>query len=109
MYSSFRINQLISQLLDIINLIKRLQAFQLHLFENILCLHAQSITVNQKQNAFKALCFQEAVNHTQNRACFARACSHRQQRRLFAGAHSIVHRLHSLQLIITQMQTVFIL
>ena len=109
MYGGFRINQLIGKLLDIVNLVQRLQTFQLHLFKDILRLHSQGIAVNKEQNTLKALRLQKAVNHAQNRACFASACGHRQQRRPLAAAHCLIHRLHSLQLIIAQMQAVFIL
>ena len=39
-HGGFRINQLIGKLLDIVNLVQRLQAFQLNLFKDILRLHA---------------------------------------------------------------------
>ena len=48
MHGGFRINQLIRQLLDIVNLVQRLQAFQLHLFKDILRLHAQGVAVNEE-------------------------------------------------------------
>ena len=47
-HGGFRINQLIGKLLDIVNLVQRLQAFQLHLFKDILRLHAQSVAVNKE-------------------------------------------------------------
>ena len=47
-HGSFRINQLIGKLLDIVNLVQRLQAFQLNLFKDILRLHAQGIAVNKE-------------------------------------------------------------
>ena len=48
MHGGFRINQLIGKLLDIVNLVQRLQAFQLNLFKDILRLHAQGIAVNKE-------------------------------------------------------------
>ena len=47
-HGCFRINQLIGKLLDIVNLVQRLQAFQLHLFKDILRLHAQGVAVNEE-------------------------------------------------------------
>ena len=96
------------QSLDVIDVGQGHQIFQFDLLEYIQCLLPQSGAVHQEQNSFETTCFQEAVNHAQHCPCLAGTGRHGQQSRIFPVHDGLFRCLNSPQLIIAEVQPIFI-
>jgi len=102
------VDDFIRQSADGVDIVQRVQFFQLHILEHIQSLRAQGITVHKKQDATETPAFQKAVHHPEHRPGLARTRGHGQQRRLCAAFHSPFHRLNGAKLIFPQIEAVLI-
>ena len=106
--AGFPVDSLIRQPVDGVDFIQGVQFFQLHILEYVKRLRTQGITIHKEQDAAEAFAFQKAVHHAQHGPGFARPRCHSQQNRLRAVPHGPLGRLDGAELILPQIEAVFI-
>ena len=102
------VDALIVQLFDVVDIVQGQQFFQLDLFENVLSLLAQGVSVYQEEDAAEASRLQEAVDHAEDGSGFSCACRHGKENILLAVHNGSFRRLNGFQLVFAEVQAVFI-
>ena len=106
MYFCFSVDFLFIQAFDVIDGIQGHQFFDFYFLENIFGLLTKGSTVNQEQNSLEPVALNKAIDHAKNGTGLAGAGSHGQQDSLFAIDDGLFCRLNSIDLILTQIQSI---
>ena len=106
MYFCFSVYFLFIQALDVIDGIQGHQFFVFYVLEYIFGLLTKSSTVNQDQDSLESVALNKAIDHAKDGTSLSGAGSHGQQNSLFAIDDSLFCRLNSIDLILTQIQSI---
>ena len=106
--TGFLVDCFIRQPVDGVNLVQGMQFLKLDVLEYIQSLRAQGIAIHKEQDATETFAFQKAVHHAQHCPGFPRPRGHGQQNRLRPALHGPLGRLDGAELVLTQIEAVFI-
>jgi hypothetical protein len=104
MQAGFRFGSQVAQFLDVVDIGKRLQVFQTDLLQFIDNLLAESITVDEEQNAAEAFGFDQAVGQTDACDRLPSPSSHGHQQLALASRNATFDGTDGLLLIVAQGQ-----